>query len=356
MMRAAIYARMSTDKQSKDSPADQIARCREFAAARGWIVIEDCVTQDAGISGASRHNRPALIALMARIREWEVLLCWDFARLTRNEEDLGWIRNRLKATKKDAVAVSTGRSIHDLGSRVEGVIAAEYLEKLALDTHRGLRGRAEQGLAVGGNPYGYATEPLQRDAHGAPVPKTGFRWVVHPVEAEVVQRIFALYIAGAGWKEIANRLNQEGVPTPRARGHKGKRGTWSPSALRGVLTNPIYRGELVWNRSQWIRDHGADHEKPKRRRHDRPESEWVRVERPELRIVDDETWAAAATELTRRAAAYVRTADGRYLATHTARTAKRKHLLGLGPAGAIWVRVAPGARTRRVQQHVGGAA
>ena len=176
------------------------------------------------------------------------------------------------------------------------------------------------------------------------------------VEAEVVPRIFALYIAGAGWKEIANRLNQEGVPTPRARGHKGKRGTWSPSALRGVLTNPIYRGELVWNRSQWIRDHGADHEKPKRRRYDRPESEWVRVERPELRIVDDETWAAAATELTRRAAAYVRTADGRYLATHTARTAKRKHLLGLGPAGAIWVRVAPGARTRRVQQHVGGAA
>ena len=143
-------------------------------------MVEDCVTQDAGISGASRHNRPALIAQMARIREWEILLCWDFARLARNEEDLGWIRNRLKATKKDAVAVSTGRSIHDLGSRVEGVIAAEYLEKLALDTHRGLRGRAEQGLAFGGTPYGYVTQPLQRDAHGAPVPKTGFRWVVHP--------------------------------------------------------------------------------------------------------------------------------------------------------------------------------
>jgi DNA invertase Pin-like site-specific DNA recombinase len=34
-MRAAIYARMSTDKQSADSPADQIARCREFAERRG---------------------------------------------------------------------------------------------------------------------------------------------------------------------------------------------------------------------------------------------------------------------------------------------------------------------------------
>ena len=35
-MRAAIYLRMSTDKQSADSPTDQIARCREYASARGW--------------------------------------------------------------------------------------------------------------------------------------------------------------------------------------------------------------------------------------------------------------------------------------------------------------------------------
>ena len=38
-MRAAIYLRMSTDKQSADSPADQIARCREFGKAHGWTVV-----------------------------------------------------------------------------------------------------------------------------------------------------------------------------------------------------------------------------------------------------------------------------------------------------------------------------
>jgi len=36
-MRAAIYARISTDKQSADLQADQIARCRDFAAARGGL-------------------------------------------------------------------------------------------------------------------------------------------------------------------------------------------------------------------------------------------------------------------------------------------------------------------------------
>ena len=82
-MRTAIYARMSTDKQSETSPEDQIARCREFAQARGWVVVEDLVIAEAGIigegpaghasgsarsvrsqardrlSGASRHNRRA---------------------------------------------------------------------------------------------------------------------------------------------------------------------------------------------------------------------------------------------------------------------------------------------------------
>src|SRR5262249_8845863 len=51
--RAAIYARMSTDKQSADSPADQIACCRAYAQRHGLRVV--LVEEDAGISGASRH-------------------------------------------------------------------------------------------------------------------------------------------------------------------------------------------------------------------------------------------------------------------------------------------------------------
>jgi hypothetical protein len=47
-IRCAIYARMSTDKQSDTSPADQVARCQEFARARGWAVAEELVTMEAG--------------------------------------------------------------------------------------------------------------------------------------------------------------------------------------------------------------------------------------------------------------------------------------------------------------------
>ena len=140
-VRVAIYARMSTDKQSADSPADQIARCRAFAATRQWEAIDELVIQEAGLSGASRHNRPGLLGLIARLAEWDVLLAWDSARLARNVEDLGWIRNRLRSAKKTAVFVQTGLDLFNVGSKVMGVFDEEYREKLRADTQRGLVGR-----------------------------------------------------------------------------------------------------------------------------------------------------------------------------------------------------------------------
>ena len=158
----------------------QIARCREFAAERGWTVVEELVIADAGISGASRHNRPRLLELMARISEWDVLLCFDFSRLARNSEDLGWIANRLRVARKTAYESSTGLEIFNVGAKVMGGLNEEYLERLRADTRRGLRGRVERGCSAGGLPYGYRSEP-HRD---------GKRWVVDPDQAAVVRRIF----------------------------------------------------------------------------------------------------------------------------------------------------------------------
>jgi hypothetical protein len=206
------------------------------------------------------------------------------ANLARNEEDLGWVRNRLKSAKKNTYAVNTGRSIHDLGSRVEGVIAAEFLEKLKADTHRGLRGRAERGLSAGGRPYGYRTEELPSgkvDPHGRSIPD-GYRLVIHEPEAAVVRRIFEAYAQGEGLRSIAHRLNAEGITSPRRKG-------WASSAVQAMLRNPIYRGEYVWNRSEWIKDH----ETGKYRRFERPEADWIRQTSAEWQIVGDDLWERA---------------------------------------------------------------
>ena len=321
-MRAAIYARMSTDKQSADSPADQIARCREFARTRGWQVVEVLVVSEAGVSGASRHNRPGLLGLVDRIADWDVLLCWDSSRLARDSEDLGWIRNRLRAHRRTGYEVSTGLDLFNVGAKVLGVMAEEYLVKLRADIQRGLRGRAERGLATGGTPYGYRTEPVALDDHGRAVEGAGYRLVIDEVEAAVVRRIFDRYLGGANPRRIARALNAEGVASPRARALRDRRPSWAPTAIREMLRSPIYKGERIFNRSEWIKDH----ETGRRRRHERPESEWVREHDDNLRIVADSVWSRAQATRCERASICERDGRGRIVRSH-AREAHRRHLL-----------------------------
>ncbi len=309
-MRAAIYARMSTDKQSADSPADQIARCRDFAKERGWSVLRGLVIEDAGISGASRHNRPRLLELMDRIEEWDVLLCFDFSRLARDSEDLGWIRNRLRARRRSAFEASTGLDVFNVGAKVMGILNEEYLVKLRADVYRGLRGRVERNLFAGGTPYGYRTEPVpsgRQDHRGNDIP-AGYELLIDDQQAEAIRRIFDRYNRGDGFRSIAHDLNADQVPPPRPRSQKGKGAAWSISAIRSMILNPIYRGEYIWGRSEWIKDH----ETGKRRRYERPESEWVRKFDPAWQIVSEETWNNAQAAMRKRARGYGRSGNGTF--------------------------------------------
>ena len=300
---------MSTDKQSDTSPEDQIARCREYAEGQGWQLVESAIVAEAGISGASRHNRPGLLGLMARISEWDVLVCFDSSRLARNGEDLGWIRNRLRIQRRRAVEASTGLDLDNVGARVMGVMNEEYLEKVRQDTRRGLRGCFDRKHATGGAPFGYRTVPIVvgQDAHGHPLTQ-GYRLEVDPELAPVVVRLFEGYARqGLGLRALAHRLNAEGVASPRPRGTRGRAASWAPTAIREMLRNPIYRGERVWNRSEWIKDH----ETGKRQRFERPESEWVRQQEEAWRIVSDELWQAAQEVGGRRNERYLRDDAGK---------------------------------------------
>ena len=54
---------------------------------------------------------------MERIGEWDVLVAYDFARVARNQEDLGWVRNRVRSHRKRAVEASTGLDLENVGAR-----------------------------------------------------------------------------------------------------------------------------------------------------------------------------------------------------------------------------------------------
>jgi hypothetical protein len=126
----------------------------------------------------------------------------------------------------------------------------------------------------------------------------------------VVLRIFTLYADGYGHKAIAKLLNKEGAlaPKPFVRRDPTKvlpvRG-WAPTSVRGILHSEHYRGILLWNRSRKRDEWGQQCQK------DRPKSDWIRVEVPELRIIPEELWNRVASRRAETAGKTVRFASGR---------------------------------------------
>ena len=105
-----------------------------------------------------------------------------------------------------------------------------------------------------------------------------------------MREIFTRYAAGEAQRAIARDLNQRGIPSPGASWRRESRtasGLWHVAALHAILHNEKYTGRMVWGQSRWVR---GVRDSKERRRIEVPESEWVRFERPELRLIDDATW------------------------------------------------------------------
>jgi hypothetical protein len=159
---------------------------------------------------------------------------------------------------------------------------ALFLKDLAQKTRRGQRGRIEAGKIPGGNSYGYR---IIRRLLDDGLASTGER-EIEPQQAEIVQRIFNEYAEGLSPRQIATRLNREGIPSPR-------QGRWNASTINGnrlrrngILNNELYTGRITYNRQRFVKDP----ETGKRNARLNPEREWVTKEVADLRIISDELW------------------------------------------------------------------
>ncbi|WP_443478421.1 recombinase family protein [Novosphingobium aerophilum] len=283
MIRTALYARYSTDRQSPSSIEDQLRICREQAAREGWRVVASY--KDAAISGSSVTLRPGIQQLLedARTGKFDLLLAEALDRISRDQADIATLFKHLQFAGVTIVTLAEGE-ISELHVGLKGTMNALFLKDLAKKTHRGLRGRVEKGKAGGGRSYGY---DLVRRLDGDGEPIRGER-TINAAEAEVIRRVFRDYANGISPLAISKRLNTDGIPGP-----EGK--LWAPSTLRGhikrgtgLLNNELYVGRLVWNRQRYLKDPRTG----KRVSRVNPQSEWITTEVPELRIIDDAVWQA----------------------------------------------------------------
>jgi site-specific DNA recombinase len=279
-MRAAIYARYSSENQREASIADQVEVCRRYAERQGWAVT--AVYDDAAISGASRM-RPGFQRLLADAEagRFDVVVCEAIDRLGRKLADVADFHDRLTFARVQLHAINIG-AVTAMHIGIMGTMAQMTLSDMRDKVRRGQLGRARAGRIPGGLAYGYAVVPPPPGAK-----ESGERRI-NPAEAAVVQRIFTDYAAGRSARQIAGALNAEGVPGPDGR-------PWIDTTIRGqadrgtgLLNNTLYIGRLSWNRCSYVKDPRTG----RRVARVNPRADWEETPVPELRIIDDTLWCA----------------------------------------------------------------
>lgn len=296
MPTAAIYARFSTDRQDRTSIEDQVRSCRSWIEARGLALGP--VYSDEATSGsipvAARSGGGAMHAA-ALAGAFAVLVLEGLDRLSRDTVDGEAVLRRLEHRGVRVVGIADGYDTASGPQRfalrgMRGVVNELYRRDLPPKIKRGQAGAIARGFHAGAVAYGYRSVPVGLTERGE---ADGFRLEIVPEHAEVVREIFARAARGEGFARIAADLNARGVRGPGRK--RGAPSTWSvpalygaPRAGSGIVNNRLYVGELVWNRREWVRDPDDPGRRTPRMR---PASEWQIAARPELRIVDDATWA-----------------------------------------------------------------
>lgn len=295
-MIAAVYARKSTDQTGVSEDAKSVTRQVEHATAyavkNGWHVADDHTYCDDGISGAEfGERRPGLDRLMGALKPrppFEVLIVSEASRLGREQIEVSSLLKQLSVAGVvvhcylDGTAVRLDTPTDKMMVALRGFSGENERTRAAQRTYDAMARKARAAQVTGGRCFGYTnfdvTAPTP-DAHGRPIRLYVDRRI-NEAQAEIVRRIFRLYRDGKGFGAIAKQLNDEGAPCPRP--SPGRPQGWAPASVRQVLLRPVYKGEILWNktkkRDQWGR----------RLQRRRDESEWMRVPAEPLRIVSDD--------------------------------------------------------------------
>ena len=159
-----------------------------------------------------------------------------------------------------------------------------------------IKRRQQDGKWICAAPYGYIVNKKQE-------------FEVVPTEAEIVRRIFQLYIDGWGYKKIANQLTDEGVPTPRmaerdrkeAAGEAYRRTVkpaWAIVTVQGIIDNDFYIGTLRQGKYTRKKINGREIK--------RDELDHIVIEHHHQEIIDYRTFATARALRESRSTAHYR--------------------------------------------------
>lgn len=288
---AVAYYRHSARDRQENSVAIQQELVRKWAEENRVDIVREFA--DLGKSGLTAEGRDGFNEMMnnwvKRRDDFEFVLCLDVSRWGRFQDiDLSATYSAdCKRHGKDVIYTTLGMPrpddpLYKVYLQFERFRAAQFSKELSVKVFHGCITIAKQGYWAGGKPpYGYdrlLLDEARRPLHVLePSQKKSIqnqRVTLTPGDKEhvaTVRRVFHEFTQdgeardlGQRMQNLGDELNHDGIPAPGG-------GLWDGVKIRRVLTNPMYAGTLVYNKTtqklmtptrrnpkdQWIRTAGA---------------------------------------------------------------------------------------------------
>lgn len=301
--RAALYCRLSkedVDKINKGDDSESIINQRilleDYAINNGFSIYK--VYQDDDYSGLF-DDRPGFEKMIsdARNGKFDIVIAKTQSRFTRNMEHMEhYLHDVFPMLGIRFIGIVDNVDTKNKGNKkarqINGLINEWYCEDLSENVRAVFKSKMRQGQYIGSSaPYGYIKNP--KDNH---------RLIIDDYAANIVRRIFAMYLEGYSKYRISQILNSEKILIPSKYKSEVLNSTyynpkssatsvWTAQTVDSILKNEVYIGAVVQNKQATV-------SYKSRKKYTVPDSERIKVYNMHEPIINMDTWA-----LTRQALA-----------------------------------------------------
>ena len=300
LFNVAIYIRLSRedgDKEESDSVGNQRKLLTEYVAKKEDFILYDIYVDD-GYSGTN-FNRPSFQRMIADIEDGKVncVVVKDLSRFGRDYIDTGrYLERYFPELGVRFISVTDSidsmKQAYDMLLPIKNIFNEQYARDISKKIQATVKSKQKAGEFIGAfTSYGYKKSPVNKN-----------KLVIDDYAADVVRRIFSLYIQGYGKQRIAKLLNVEGILCPaeykKVNGENYKNCNrlesttyWSYSTINSILHREMYVGNMV---------QGTKHQRMRSKQKKMPKEDWIIVENTHEPIIDKETWEKAQSLLKKR--------------------------------------------------------
>lgn len=285
-MRGAIYTRISTDEKGESfSIPAQVAACQDYARRAGIIVPDQYVIEEEMTGTVLDRPGMRFIQDLLDRREIAHLIVMKVNRIARKSHLADYfLQEVIFPARATLHIVEWGRPVNpDKNDIIMFGMQSQFSQYERNDiierTKRGREQKAKDGIWLGqGTPvYGYQKIGTRRNTTLALVPE----------EAEIVRWMYSAFIGGMKISKMVKHLIAQVYPSPSERSDRTWQTTrWNDYSVRTILQDERYTGRWVALRWQSVPGNPKAAEP-------RPREEQVIQERPELAIIDRNTWLQA---------------------------------------------------------------